>query len=88
MAVTAMPGAVLAGSMDGRLSAYSASDGKVLWSFDTSQTFTTTLGKSAAGGALDGSGPTIVGGMVYVHTGYWGRSGPGSVLLAFSVDGE
>ena len=40
------------------------------------------------GGALDAAGPVIAGGMLYVHSGYWGRTGPGSVLLAFSVDGR
>jgi polyvinyl alcohol dehydrogenase (cytochrome) len=87
MAVTAIPGAVLAGSMDGWLRAYSASDGTELWSFDTGQSFTTTTGARAEGGVLDGAGPVVADGMVFVHSGYWGRSGPGSVLLAFSVDG-
>ena len=88
MAVTSMPGAVFAGSMDGWLTAYSAADGKVLWSFDTGQSFTTTTGAKAEGGILDGSGPVVAAGMVYVHTGYWGRSGLGSVLLAFSTGGD
>jgi polyvinyl alcohol dehydrogenase (cytochrome) len=88
MAVTAMPGAVFAGSMDGLLSAYSTEDGNLLWSFNTGDTFTTTAGAKADGGALDGAGPVVAGGMVYVHSGYWGRTGPGSVLLAFSVDGK
>jgi polyvinyl alcohol dehydrogenase (cytochrome) len=88
MAVTAIPGAVFAGSMDGWLTAYSASDGKVLWSIDTGADFVTTTGASIFGGALDAAGPVIAGGMVYVHSGYWGRTGPGSLLLAFSVDGN
>ncbi len=88
MAVTVIPGAVFAGAMDGRLSAYSADDGKLLWSFDASGSFTTTTGAMAQGGALDAAGPVIAGGMLFVHSGYWGRSGPGSVLLAFSVDGR
>jgi polyvinyl alcohol dehydrogenase (cytochrome) len=88
MAVTVIPGAVFAGAMDGRLSAYSADDGKLLWSFDASDSFTTTTGAMAQGGALDAAGPVIAGGMLFVHSGYWGRTGPGSVLLAFSVDGR
>jgi polyvinyl alcohol dehydrogenase (cytochrome) len=88
MAVTAIPGAVFAGSMDGWLSAYSPSDGKVLWTVDTGDTFVTTTGAKADGGALDAAGPVVAGGMLYVHSGYWGRTGPGSVLLAFSVDGK
>ncbi len=88
MAVTAMPGLVFAGSMDGWLRAYLARDGKIIWSFDTAQPVTTTTGGQAMGGALDGAGPVAAGGMVYVDSGYWGRTGPGSVLLAFSVDGK
>jgi polyvinyl alcohol dehydrogenase (cytochrome) len=88
MAVTVIPGAVFAGAMDGRLAAYSADDGNLLWSFDASDSFTTTTGAKVEGGALDAAGPVIAGGMLYVHSGYWGRTGPGSVLLAFSVDGR
>jgi polyvinyl alcohol dehydrogenase (cytochrome) len=88
MAVTVIPGVVFAGSMDGFLSAYSSADGKVLWSIDTGDSVVTTTGATATGGALDAAGPAVAGGMVYVHSGYWGRSGPGSVLLAFSVDGR
>jgi len=88
MAVTAIPGVVFAGAMDGNLSAYSTDDGKVLWSVDTGASFATTTGARADGGALDAAGPVVAGGMLYVHSGYWGRTGPGSVLLAFSVDGR
>jgi polyvinyl alcohol dehydrogenase (cytochrome) len=88
MAVTVIPGAVFAGEMDGRLSAYSTDDGRVLWSFDAGDSFTTTTGKNADGGALDAAGPVVAGGMLYVHSGYWGRTGPGSLLLAFSLDGN
>jgi polyvinyl alcohol dehydrogenase (cytochrome) len=88
MAVSVIPGAVFAGSMDGFLSAYATEDGKPLWSFDTGASVVTTAGAQAEGGALDAAGPVVAGGMLYVHSGYWGRTGPGSVLLAFSVDGK
>jgi polyvinyl alcohol dehydrogenase (cytochrome) len=88
MALTVIPGAVFAGSLDGWLTAYSTKDGKTLWSFDTDDAFTTTTGTKADGGTLDAAGPVVAGGMVYVHSGYWGRTGPGSVLLAFSVEGR
>ncbi|MGH7017495.1 MAG: PQQ-binding-like beta-propeller repeat protein, partial [Caulobacteraceae bacterium] len=89
-AVTAMPGVVFAGSMDGWLRAWRASDGKVLWSYDTGGAPIPTLdGGTARGGVLDGGGPTIAGGRLYVVSGYAERSGrPGTVLLAFSVDGR
>ena len=34
------------------------------------------------------AGPTVAGGMVYVHSGYNGNAGGSNVLIAFSVDGK
>ena len=89
-AVSAMPGVVFAGAMNGRFRAYDAKTGQVVWEYDTAAaSMTTVSGKTASGGVMDGSGPTIAGGMVYVSSGYQGRSGtPGIVLMAFSVDGK
>ena len=88
-AVTAIPGVVFSGSIDGHLRAYSAEDGKVLWDFDTVREYQTVNGVRATGGSLNGPGAVAVGGMVYVNSGY-ARQGtiPGNVLLAFSVDGR
>jgi polyvinyl alcohol dehydrogenase (cytochrome) len=88
-AVTAIPGVVFSGSMDGHLRAYATEDGRVIWDFDTVRDFTTVNGVPGRGGALDGPGPAIAGGILYVNSGY-GRSGamPGNMLLAFSVDGK
>jgi polyvinyl alcohol dehydrogenase (cytochrome) len=88
-AVSVIPGVVFSGGVDGRLRAYSTSDGKVIWEFDTAQEFTAVNGVKGKGGAMDGSGPTISGGMLFVGSGYgiWGGL-PGNVLLAFSVDGK
>ena len=88
-AVTAIPGVVFSGSVDGHLRGYSASDGKVIWDFDTTREFTTVNGITTKGGSLDGPGPTIANGMLYAASGYgpWGGL-PGNVLLAFSVDGK
>ena len=88
-AVTAMPGAVFSGSMDGHLRAYSTRTGRVLWDYDTVREYTTVNRVKANGGALDAAGPAIAGGMVFVNSGYgkWGGL-PGNVLLAFSVDGK
>ena len=88
-AATALPGAVLAGALDGRLRAYAAADGKLLWDYDTTQPVDTVNGvKGAPGGSLDMGGPTVAGGMMFVHSGYGGSAGPSNLLLAFSVDGK
>ncbi|MFN0178337.1 MAG: PQQ-binding-like beta-propeller repeat protein [Gemmatimonadales bacterium] len=79
-----IPGAVLVGGLDGWLRAYASDDGRLLWAFDTAQTFPTVNGVTARGGAIDGPGPTVAGGMVFVSSGYalFGQM-PGNVLLAF-----
>ncbi|HMC57603.1 MAG TPA: PQQ-binding-like beta-propeller repeat protein, partial [Candidatus Solibacter sp.] len=85
-AISAIPGVVFSGGVDGRLRAYSTGDGKIIWDFDTVREFTTVNGLIAKGGAMDGPGPTIAAGMLYVGSGYgsWGGA-PGNVLLAFEV---
>ncbi len=55
-AVTAISGAVFSGSVDGHMRAFSAEDGKVLWDFDTAQTWQTVNGVFARGGSMDGPG--------------------------------
>jgi polyvinyl alcohol dehydrogenase (cytochrome) len=84
---TAIPGAVFVGSLDGHLRAYDARDGSLLWDFDTAHPFRTTNGVEARGGSLNGAGPTIVNGMVYVNSGYTNAMA-GNVLLAFSADAK
>jgi polyvinyl alcohol dehydrogenase (cytochrome) len=84
---TLTPEAVFAGSLDGHLRAYDTRDGTVVWDFDTVQDFRTTNGVKAHGGSLNGAGPAIVSGMVYVNTGYTNALA-GNVLLAFSADSK
>jgi polyvinyl alcohol dehydrogenase (cytochrome) len=88
-AVTAIPGVVFSGSVDGHLRAYSTTTGAVLWDTDTAREFATVNGKPARGGSMDVAGPAIVNGMLFVNSGYgqWGGM-PGNVLLAFSIDGR
>jgi polyvinyl alcohol dehydrogenase (cytochrome) len=83
-AVTAIPGVVFSGGVDGHLRAYSAKDGRIIWDVDTERDY-----KTVNGGSLDESGAVIVGGMLYVNSGYFFQgSTAGNVLLAFSVDGK
>jgi len=81
----AMPGIVFSGSLDGNLRAYSTSDGRIVWSFDTARPFETVNGVKASGGSIDVGGPAIANGMVLTTSGYPQWSGkPGNVLLAFA----
>jgi polyvinyl alcohol dehydrogenase (cytochrome) len=82
---TLIPGALFAGSLDGHLRAYDSRHGVVIWDFDTAQNFKTTNGVHAHGGSLNGAGPAIVSGMVFVNTGYTNAMA-GNVLLAFGLD--
>jgi len=88
-AVTGIPGVVFSGSLDGHIRAYSASDGKILWDMDTARDYDTVNGQPAHGGSLDGPGPVVAEGMLYVSSGYGQYGGmSGNVLLAFSVEGH
>ena len=86
-AITATAHYVLAGHMDGRLRAYEAGTGAVLWEFDTSQEVQTLSGVSAHGGSMGGaSGPLVRDGTLFVNSGYGVNFHmPGNVLLAFAV---
>jgi polyvinyl alcohol dehydrogenase (cytochrome) len=86
-AVTAIPGAVFSGSIDGHLRAYATQDGKIIWDFDTAQSFSAVNGVAAKGGSLDVGGPVVAEGMVVVVSGYPGFGAmPGNVLLAFAPE--
>ena len=86
-ALTGIPGAVFSGSLDGHLRAFATEDGRLLWDVDTAVTYTTVNGVAAKGGSLDGAGPVVAGGMLFVNSGYPRFGGmPGNVLLAFGLD--
>src|SRR5207244_3044960 len=89
-AATAIPGVVFAGTRDGLFRAFNSKSGRLIWEFNIARKFSTTEGDVATGSAMDGPGPVIVDGFVYVNSGYAAHGGgaPGNVLLAFSVDGK
>jgi polyvinyl alcohol dehydrogenase (cytochrome) len=88
-AVTAIPGVVFSGGLDGHLRAYSAEDGRIVWDVDTKGERRTVNGVAAHGGSIDGPGAVVVGGLLHVTSGsgYIGTM-PGNVLLTYSVDGR
>ena len=86
-AVSSIPGVVFSGAEDGHIRAYSSVDGKVLWDYDTIRQFETVNKIPATGGTMDGGGPAVAGGMLFVNSGYGFLYGaPGNVLLAFGVE--
>jgi outer membrane protein assembly factor BamB len=85
--LSAKPGVVFSGALDGHLRAYSTKDGAMLWDYDTVHDFETVTMVKAKGGSLDAAGPAVAGGMLFVNSGYgYFNAIPGNVLLAFSVD--
>ncbi len=87
-AVTAIPGVVFSGSVDGRLRVYSAVDGRIIWEFNTAQAFSTVNGVKARGGSISDGGVAVVDGMVFANSGYSHHSGiiPGNAFLAFGLE--
>ena len=84
-AVTEIPGVVFATSTDGHIRAHSTETGELLWDFYTMRDFHTVNGVKASGGSIDGPGPVVVNGMVFINSGYPRNGGvPGNVLLAFA----
>ncbi len=85
-AITAIPGVVFAGHLDGRFLAYDAETGDVLWSWDTTGNVETVTGTVAHGGSMSGPGPAIFDGHVVLNSGYGLYNHmPGNLLLVFSV---
>ena len=83
---------MLTGSLVGLIRALSTVDGKTLWVFDTAREFEGVNGLPANGGSIDGPGPVVADGVLYVLSGYTTNTGlAGNALFAFataaSVDG-
>ena len=88
-AVTAIPGVVFSGSVDGHMRAYDARTGRILWDADTARDFETVNGVRAHGGSIDFAGPAVADGMLLLTSGYGIMGGlTGNVLVAFSRDGK
>ncbi|HEX3366986.1 PQQ-binding-like beta-propeller repeat protein [Phenylobacterium sp.] len=89
-----IPGFVFEGGMDGWIRAYDDKTGKIVWEDSTTaRSYDTVNGiKGQPGGGIDGMGPTIAGGMMFITSGNNGAARVGSngvnVLLAYSVDGK
>jgi polyvinyl alcohol dehydrogenase (cytochrome) len=87
-AVTLIPGAVLSGSLDGMLRAFSPETGGLIWEFNTARQYDSTVnGVPAKGGSIGSGGPIVVDGRLYMTSGYIGvqHGVPGNAFLAFGT---
>ena len=77
-------GALISGTIDGRLLVFDSDSGDTLLEFDTVREYETVNGVPGIGGAIDAHGIAAGAGLLLVNSGY-GRVGgtPGNVLLAF-----
>ena len=77
-------GALVQGSLDGRLFVIDARTGAELWKFDSLRDYQTLNGVPGKGGSIDAASIVGVNGLLLVGSGYgmFGQA-PGNVLLAF-----
>ena len=86
-AVTAIPGAVVVGHLDGNIRIFDKKNGNILWTYNTLRDFESISGAPASGGSFSGSGPSIRNGHMAINSGYGIYNHmPGNALLLFSVD--
>jgi polyvinyl alcohol dehydrogenase (cytochrome) len=76
---------VLAGTLNGKLQAFSPENGSVIWEYDTKRPFDTLNGIKGHGGSLDNAGSVAIGnGYMVVQSGYsYINQMPGNVVLVF-----
>ncbi len=82
-AVSASPGLVFAGAMDGHMRIHDTQTGELLWDYDSTIDYDTLSGERAHGGSFGGgTSPLVVNGSLYFNSGY---TLPGNVLLHFGA---
>jgi polyvinyl alcohol dehydrogenase (cytochrome) len=87
-AITVIPGVVFSASSNGIMRAYASADGKIIWEYNAAHEYTSVNGVAAKGGGINGPGPVVAGGMLFMSSGYaaLGGGSPGNVLLAFGIE--
>ena len=86
-ALTAIPGAVIAGHQDGKIRIYDKEDGEILWSFNALREFESVSGVPASGGGFSGPGSAVRNGYMAMNSGYGiYYHMPGNALLLFTLD--
>ena len=88
-AIAAIPGAVVAGYLDGRLRIHARDDGRVLWERNMLGEYQAVSGATAMGGAFSGGGILVAHGLMYVNAGYGYNSHiPGNALVVLGLKEE
>jgi polyvinyl alcohol dehydrogenase (cytochrome) len=88
-AVTAIPGIVFGGHLDGWFRAYDSASGRVIWSAQTARPVATIAGARAKGGGMSGPGAAVADGHVVVNSGYGlYYHMPGNLLLVYAPPGR
>ena len=87
-AISVIPGVVFSGTVDGVMRAYSTAGGEIIWEQNTRLEYSAVNGVQTRGGTINGPGPTVAGGMLFVTSGYRHLVGgiPGNALLVFGVE--
>lgn len=82
-------GALIEGSLDGFLYVLDATNGALLWKFDTAISYQGINGVAGNGGSIDAAAITAANGLLLVNSGYgmFGET-PGNVILAFRPKGH
>lgn len=85
-AITATDEVVFAGGLDGYMEAISAKTGKLLWSHNSKQKFTSVNDVETHGGAFDAHGAMVADDLVIVNSGYGSFSQQGgNALLVYQL---
>jgi polyvinyl alcohol dehydrogenase (cytochrome) len=88
-AVTAVPGAVIAGHLDGHVRAYAKADGRLLWDVDTTIPVKGVNGITGKGGGMSGPGAAVGEGHVAINSGYGLYfHEPGNLFLVYGPKGS
>ncbi|MFT5211914.1 MAG: polyvinyl alcohol dehydrogenase (cytochrome) [Flavobacterium sp.] len=87
-AITATSELVFTSSLDGFIEVLAASDGELLWSFDTWKSFSAVNNIPTNGGSFDSHGPMVADDLLIISSGYgtFGQKG-GNALLVFQLSG-
>jgi polyvinyl alcohol dehydrogenase (cytochrome) len=77
-------GAVVAGTLDGKLMVFDAADGRVIATLDTARAFDSVNGVPAKGGSIDSHSIAAGAGLLIVGSGYAQFGAPaGNALIAY-----